>query len=59
MRSRTLALSGALLLIALLSFLTVRAAIRDGVDAVVVISAIVLALMGVGVLGALNAPPDD
>jgi hypothetical protein len=59
MRSRNLALSGALLLIGLLSFLTVRAAIRDGVDAVVVISAIVLALMGVGVLGALNAPPDD
>jgi hypothetical protein len=59
MRSRNVALSGALLLIGLLSFLTVRAAIRDGVDAVVVISAIVLALMGVGVLGALNAPPDD
>jgi hypothetical protein len=59
MRSRNLALSGALLLIGLLSFLTVRAAIRDGIDAVVVISAIVLALMGVGVLGALNAPPDD
>jgi hypothetical membrane protein len=59
MRSRNVALSGALLLIGLLSFLTVRAAIRDGVDAVVVISAIVLALIGVGVLGALNAPPDD
>jgi hypothetical protein len=59
MRSRNVALSGALLLIGLLSFLTVRAAIRDGIDAVVVISAVVLALMGVGVLGALNAPPDD
>ena len=59
MSARTIALSGALLLIGLLAFLTVRAAIRDGIDAVVVISAIILALMGVGVLGALNAPPDD
>jgi hypothetical protein len=59
MSPRTIALSGALLLIGLLAFLTVRAAVRDGIDAVVVISAILLALMGVGVLGALNAPPDD
>jgi hypothetical protein len=57
--ARTVALSGALLIIGLLAFLTVRVAIHDGIDVVVVISILVLALMGVGVLGALNAPHDD
>ena len=56
---RTVALLGALVILALLAFLTVRVAIHDGIDAVVVISFIVLALIGVGVLGALNAPPDE
>jgi hypothetical protein len=56
---RTVALAGALLMIALLLFLTLRALIRDGFDAVVLISILVLALMGVGVLGALTAPSDD
>jgi len=57
--ARNAVLVGALLLIGLLAFLTVRVAVRDGIDAVVVISLVVLALMGVGVLGALNAPPDE
>ena len=57
--ARNAVLFGALLLIGLLAFLTVRVAVRDGIDAVVVISLLVLALMGVGVLGALNAPPDE
>ena len=56
---RTLALCAALLLIGFIAFMTIRVAITDGVDAVVVISLLVLALMGVGVLGALNAPGDD
>ena len=56
---RTVALLGALAILALLAFLTVRVAINDGIDAVVVISFVVLALIGVGVLGALNAPPDE
>jgi hypothetical protein len=56
---RTAALAGALLIICLLAFLTVRVAVRDGIDVVVVISLLILALMGVGVLGALNAPPDE
>ena len=46
-------------IIALLMFLTVRQAIHDGIDVVVVISFVVLALVGVGVLGALNAPRDE
>jgi hypothetical protein len=57
--ARTVALVGALLIICLLAFLTVRVAVHDGIDVVVVISLLVLALMGVGVLGALNAPPDE
>jgi hypothetical protein len=57
--ARNVALSGALLIIGLLAFLTVRVAVHDGIDVVVVISLLVLALMGVGVLGALNAPRDD
>ena len=56
---RNIALSGALFIIALLAFLTIRVAIHDGIDVVVVISLVVLALIGVGVLGALNAPRDD
>jgi hypothetical protein len=57
--ARTVALAGALFIIGLLAFLTVRVAIHDGVDVLVVISLLVLALIGVGVLGALNAPRDD
>jgi hypothetical protein len=57
--ARTAALAGALLIIALLAFLTVKVAITHGVDVLVVISLIVLALITVGVLGALNAPHDD
>lgn len=56
---RTVALSGALLIVALLAFLTIRVAIHDGIDAVVIISILVLALLGVGVIGALGAPPDE
>jgi hypothetical protein len=56
---RTVALVGALGIIGLLAFLTLRVAINDGIDVVVIISFLVLALMGVGVLGALTAPPDD
>lgn len=56
---RTIALSGALLIVAVLAFLTIRVAIRDGIDVVVVASLVVLALLASGVMGALNAPPDD
>jgi hypothetical protein len=56
---RTIALGGSLALIALLAFLTIRVAIREGVDILVVLSFVVLTLMGVGVLGALTSPPPD
>ncbi|HKP90375.1 MAG TPA: hypothetical protein VJT75_10415 [Thermoleophilaceae bacterium] len=57
--ARNAALAGALFIIGLLAFLTVRVAIKEGIDVLVVLSLIVLALLGVGVLGALNAPHDE
>jgi hypothetical protein len=57
--ARNAALAGALFIIALLAFLTLRVAIMHGVDVLVVVSLVVLVLIGVGVLGALNAPRDE
>ena len=47
------------MLIGLLAYLTISVAVREGIDLLVVISVIVLALLGVGVIGALTAPNDD
>ena len=55
---RTLALLGSLAIICLLAFLTISVAVDRGVDVLVVVSGIVLALLGIGVLGALTTPPD-
>jgi hypothetical protein len=57
--ARTLALGGTLAIICLLAFLTISVAIEDGIDILVVVSVIVLALLGIGVLGALSSPPPD
>ena len=57
--ARTLALLGSLGIIALLAFLTVTVAIEEGIDILVILSLIVLALLGFGVLGALTTPPSD
>jgi hypothetical protein len=57
--ARTLVLLGSLGIISLLAFLTVTVAIEEGIDILVVVSAIVLALLGFGVLGALTTPPSD
>jgi len=57
--ARNAALGSALLLIGVLAFLTLRVAAEHGVDVLVVLSLIVLALLGFGVLGALTTPPDD
>jgi hypothetical protein len=59
MPGRRLALTAALTLIAVLTFLTVALMVQDGVNARTVVSLLVLALIGFGVLGALNQPPDD
>ena len=59
MTARNAALVVALAFIGALAFLTMRVAIEHGVDVLVVLSLIVLALLGFGVLGALTTPPDD
>jgi hypothetical protein len=56
---RTLALVGSLAIICLLAFLTISVAIERGIDVLVVLSVIILALLGFGILGALTSPPPD
>jgi len=55
--ARTLVLGCSLAIICLLAFLTISVAVREGIDILVVVSIIVLALLGIGVLGALTTPP--
>jgi hypothetical protein len=57
--ARTLVLLASLAIICLLGFLTVTVAVEEGIDILVVVSAIVLLLLGFGVLGALTTPPSD
>jgi hypothetical protein len=58
--ARTAALLGSLAIIGLLAVLTVSVVVDDGVDVLVILSLIVIALLGFGVLGALvSAPPDE
>jgi hypothetical protein len=56
---RTLVLGGTLAIICLLAFLTISVAVDHGIDVLVVVSIVILALLGVGVLGALSSPPPD
>jgi hypothetical protein len=57
--ARTVALVGSLALICLLAALTISVAVDEGVDILVIISLILIALLGFGVLGALSSPPPD
>jgi hypothetical protein len=57
--ARTLVLVASLAIIGLLAFLTASVAIREGFDILVLVSLIVLALLGFGVLGALTSTPPD
>jgi hypothetical protein len=59
MSARNFVLAGSLALICLLGFLTVSVAVREGVDILVLVSLVVLALLGFGILGALTTPPDE
>ena len=56
---RSLVLFGSFELLALLAFLTVSVAIRDGVTVVVVLSGVILLLLGFGVLGAMGSAGDE
>jgi hypothetical protein len=57
--ARTVALVGSLAFISLLAALTISVAVDEGVDILVIVSLIVIALLGFGVLGALSSPPPD
>jgi hypothetical protein len=57
--ARYAVLIGSLAFIGLLAFLTVRAAVTDGISGLLVISILILAVLGFGVLGALTTPPDE
>lgn len=59
MSPRIAALVASLGLIGLLAYLTIRVMINDGFTPVVALSLLILALLGVGVLGALTTPPDE
>jgi hypothetical protein len=56
---RTAVLIVALVLTALLAFLTLFVLLSSGPDVLVVISFLVLALFTFGIFGALSTPPDD
>jgi hypothetical protein len=57
--ARTLVLGASLAIICLLAFLTISVALEHGIDILVVVSLVVLALLGIGVLGALTSAPPD
>jgi hypothetical protein len=59
MTGRNLALGAVLAFIAVLTALTVAAMVQDGPDVLTVISIVILAMFGFGVVGALTQPPDE
>jgi hypothetical protein len=59
MNARSIALAGSLIFICMLAVLTLSVLVSEGLDILVVVSLLVLALLGFGVLGALTTPPPD
>lgn len=59
MNARTAALLASLALIGLLAFLTISVMIDEGFTPRVGVSLAILALLGVGVVGALTTPPEE
>ena len=57
--ARNVALVLSLAFIGMLTYLTIHVAITDGVTILVVVSIVLLAVLGFGVLGALTQPYDD
>jgi hypothetical protein len=56
---RQIVLLAALAMIALFAFLTLDVAAREGVDVLTVLSIVVLAMFGFGIVGALRHPPGE
>jgi hypothetical protein len=59
MDSRSFVLAASLVLICLLGFLTLTVALKNGVDILVIVSFVILAMLGSGVIGALTSPPEE
>ncbi|HYP48028.1 MAG TPA: hypothetical protein VEQ61_05275 [Thermoleophilaceae bacterium] len=57
--ARTGVLAGSLLIICLLAYLTISVAVEEGIDLLVLVSLLILALLGFGVLGAQSSRPPD
>ena len=57
--TRSAVLAGSLAIIGLLAYLTVEGIVENGLNGLAVVSLIVLALLGFGVLGALTQPPRE
>jgi hypothetical protein len=57
--ARSVILVAALLFTGVLAVLTLSVLIRHGLDILVVLSLLVLALFGFGIVGALLHPPDE
>jgi hypothetical protein len=57
--ARTLVLLASLAIICLLAYLSIRVVVDEGFGVKAIISLILLALLGFGVLGALTSPPPD
>ena len=57
--NRNLVLGASLALICLLGFLTLTVLLSHGLDILVIVSLLILALLGFGVLGALTSPPPE
>ena len=57
--TRTIVLLASLALIGLLAFLTLSVMFREGVTVLVVVSLGLLAVLSLGVVGALRSPPPD
>lgn len=59
MNARSAALAATLALIALLAGLTIDVMISEGIDILVLLSLLILAWFGFGILGALRNPPGE
>ena len=59
MSGRTAALLASLGLIGLLAALTVKVTVDDGFTPLIGLSMLIVALLGIGVIGALTTPPPE
>jgi hypothetical protein len=57
--ARDFALLGAVIVIGLLAVGMVRWVMDNGVNALVIISGVIVVILAIGVLGALGTPPND